>query len=158
MNKRKIKQHITRNCTPYIPVHKEKYKGSYPIICRSTWETEFCKWADMSSGIIQWSSEDVGIKYQDPNMPIKDGKPKFRTYYPDFLIQTNKGEIFLIEVKPYKETIQPTRSSRKSNKTIVTETKTWRTNQAKWRAAKAYCARKGWKFKIITEKELFRKK
>ena len=91
-------------------------------------------------------------------MPIKDGKPKFRTYYPDFLIQTNKGEIFLIEVKPYKETIQPTRSSRKSNKTMVTETKTWRTNQAKWRAAKSYCMRKGWKFKIITEKELFRKK
>jgi hypothetical protein len=158
MIKKNIKQHITKNCTPYTPVNKEKYKGSYPIICRSTWETAFCKWADGNENIILWSSEDVSIKYQDPNMPIKNGKPKFRTYYPDFLIQTIKGEIFLIEVKPYKETTPPKRSTRKSNKTIVTETKTWRTNQAKWRAAKSYCKRKGWEFKIITERELFGKK
>lgn len=157
MNKRHIKQHITKGCTFYEPVNPEKYKGNPPIICRSTWETAFCKWADMSSGIVMWSSEEVSIKYQDPNMPIKNGKPKFRTYFPDFLIQTNRDEVFLIEVKPFKETKQPKRSTTKSNKTMVTEAKTWRTNQAKWKAARNYCARKGWKFKIITEKELFRK-
>lgn len=158
MNKRSIKKHITKGCTSFIPINPEKYKGSPPIICRSTWETAFCEWADRSQGIVMWSSEETIVKYQDPLQPIKNGKPKFRSYFPDFLIQTSKGEVFLVEVKPYKQTIPPKRSSNKSNKTMLTENNTWITNQAKWRAAKAYCHRKGWVFKIITEKELFRKK
>ena len=30
-------------------------------------------------------------------------------------------------------------------------------NQAKWEAASAFCEQKGWKFKILTEKEIFGK-
>lgn len=129
-----------------------------PIICRSSWEEAFCKWADFSQGVAMWSSEETVIKYQDPIQPIKNGKPRFKNYFPDFLIQTSNDEIFLIEVKPYKQTIPPKRSSSKSSKTMLTESKAWKTNQAKWRAAKGYCSRKGWDFKIITEHELFGKK
>lgn len=30
-----IKTHITENCKNYRPKNKKKYKGQYPIICRS---------------------------------------------------------------------------------------------------------------------------
>lgn len=158
MNKRAIKNHFNKNTdTLYTPVNFEKYAGKPPIICRSSWEESFCRWADHSPSVVRWASEEVLIKYQDPNTPIKNGKPHFRSYYPDFTIETDKGEIFLIEIKPYKQTKPPTNSSRKSQKTLITEQKTWRTNQAKFQAAQNYCKRRGWTFKIITEKELFGK-
>lgn len=142
----------------YIPVYPEKYKGKGKIRLMSSWEEAFCRWCDYSSGIIEWSSEEIIIKYQDPINPIKYNKPKFRSYYPDFVIKTANGDIYLIEVKPYKQTKTPTRSKSKSSKTMMTENKNWVVNQAKWKAAKAFCSRKGWIFKIITEKELFGKK
>lgn len=142
----------------YIPVYPEKYKGKGKIRLMSSWEEAFCRWCDYSSGIVEWSSEEIIIKYQDPICPIKYNKPKFRSYYPDFVIKTTNGDIYLIEVKPYKQIKPPTRSKSKSNKTMMTENKNYIVNQAKWKAAKAYCVRKGWIFKIITEKELFGKK
>jgi len=153
-----IKTHINKGDTKYVPVYPEKYKGRPPIICRSSWEEAFCRWADYSSGVIGWSSEEIVIKYQDPLEPIRNNKPRFRRYYPDFVIETKNGDTYLIEVKPYKQTIPPTRSSNKSRKTMLTEDRAYKTNQAKWRSARAYCLRKGWIFKIITEKELFGKK
>ena len=62
----------------------------------------------------------------------------------------------MIEIKPYKETIEPIVNKRKAKKTILYEKKTWETNKRKWSAAKAYCDRKGWKFKIVTEKDIFK--
>ena len=156
MNSNTLKKQKS-HCGYYIPKNPEKYKGKGKIRVMSSWETAFCEWADRSQGIVAWSSEETVVKYQDPIQPIRNGKPKFRSYFPDFLIQTSNGEIYLIEVKPYKQTIPPRRSSAKSQKTMLTESNAWKTNQAKWRAAKAYCARKKWTFKIITEKELFGK-
>lgn len=154
-----IKRHITKNCTSYVPVNIDKYRGRPPIICRSSWEEAFCKFADFSNGIVEWASEEIVIQYQDPINPIdKRGKPKFRKYYPDFVIKTTSGEIYLIEVKPLRETKPPARTGRKSTKTLMTEEKNWRTNSAKWKAARSYCSRKGWTFKIITERELFGKR
>ncbi len=150
-----IKKHKPKGCGEYIPKNPEKYKGkSYPIT-RSSWETAFCEWADFNQGIIMWSSEEIVVKYQDPIKPIKYGKPSFRSYFPDFLIKTSNDEIYLIEVKPYKQTIPPRKSSNKSPKTVLTENKAWEVNKAKWRAAKHFCSKNGWTFKIITEKELF---
>lgn len=158
MNKRSIKSHITKGSTKYVPVYPEKYRGRPPIICRSSWEEAFCRWADHAQSIVSWASEEITVRYQDPIVPIMKGKPHFKTYWPDFVIETIQGEIFLIEVKPHKQTIAPTRSQTKSRKTMLTEEKSWLVNQAKWRAAQTYCARKGWEFKIITEKQLFGKR
>lgn len=155
MNQRSIKSHVTEGCTKYVPVYPEKYRGRPPIICRSSWEEAFCRWADHSTGVKSWVSEEVMIKYQDPIMPIKNNKPHFKNYWPDYVIETVNGEVYLIEVKPLKYTKPPTQSKNKSRQTVLTENKSWLVNQAKWRAAKAYCFKKGWTFKIITEKELF---
>ena len=80
-------------------------------------------------------------------------------YYPDFTIKVidSKNNIisYIIEIKPYKETRPPMRSSRKSRRTMLYEHRTYKTNQAKWRAAKDYANKLGWNFKIFTERELF---
>lgn len=141
----------------YYPVNYQKFVGKTGyIVCRSGYEETFCKWADSNPSIVRWSSEDVIIKYQDPVNPIgPNNKPKYRSYYPDFVIQTANGEIFLIEVKPKKQTIPPVVTESKSRKTITTEKRTWLVNQAKWKAARNYCNRMGWQFKIITEDQLY---
>jgi methionine synthase I (cobalamin-dependent) len=59
----------------------------------------------------------------------------------------------LLEVKPKKETTEPTKKKR-ITKQYITEVTTWGKNQAKWKAAEEYCLDRGWQFKLITEKEL----
>ena len=46
-----------------------------------------------------------------------------------------------------------TKSGRISRR-YLNEVKTWGINEAKWKAAEEYCKDRGWKFKIMTEKEL----
>ena len=142
----------------YKPTNIEKYKGkSYPI-CRSSWEFSFCRWLDRNNKVLQWESEPLFIQYKDPTNAIVNGRVKTRRYYPDFLVKvmTNDGvQTWLIEVKPYKETIPPKRTAKKSTKTILYEAKTWKTNTAKWKAAQIFCKRRNWTFKILTEKDLF---
>ena len=62
---------------------------------------------------------------------------------------------YLIEVKPYHQTIPPKPSPKKSKKTMLIEQKTWITNQEKWKAAREFCAKRGLKFKLVTEVELY---
>lgn len=145
----------TKGTTEYKPKNPEKYKGKPPIICRSSWEDAFCRFLDNNNNVLYWNSEEIGIKYKDPITPIdKFGKPKIRTYYPDFLVRFINGQTWLIEIKPYKETKQPTNHGNKTAKTKLYEAKTWEVNKAKWQAADRYCKLKNWKFKILTEKEL----
>jgi hypothetical protein len=59
----------------------------------------------------------------------------------------------MIEVKPQKQSVEPTKRSRVT-KQYITEVMTYGINQAKWKAAQEYCLDKGWQFKVLTEKEL----
>ena len=137
--------------TKFIPRNPEKYVGKYPIVCRSSWERNFAQWLDCQKQILEWSSEGITIAYFDPVYK------RMRRYFPDFYMKTKKGK-FIIEVKPYKETIPPRKSKKKSRKTIITEHNTYKRNQAKFEAAEKFAADYGMKFKIYTEKELYRKK
>ena len=140
-----------RKHSQFIPNDPKKYVGKYPIIIRSSWERVFAQWLDRNPKIIAWSSESIVIKYMNPV------KGKICRYYPDFYLRTNKGQEFIIEVKPYKETKPPTTRGKKSKKTMIYESKTWSTNQAKFKAAINWCNKMHMEFKIYTEKELFRK-
>lgn len=142
------------NTERYYPKNKEKVfpKGKEFFITRSSWEKKFCYWCDVNPSVILWSSEPIGIPYYNP-IKIREAN-----YYPDFLIKvldkTKKTEkVWLVEVKPYKECMPP-KIGKKKQKTIIHENVTWQQNQAKWKAAMDYCKRKGWSFKLITEKEL----
>jgi hypothetical protein len=106
---------------------------------------------DENKSIIQWSSEEIAIPYISP---IDN---RYHRYFPDFYIKARdkNGNIVeqLLEVKPRKETIEPTKKKR-ITKQYITEVTTWGKNQAKWKAAEEYCLDRGWQFKLITEKEL----
>lgn len=137
----------------YQPLNEEKYFGKRLPQIRSSWEEKFMKWLDTNENVLRWSSEPLGIRYNDPM------KRKTRTYYPDFLMtlidKNNQQQIYLVEIKPFKETKPPNKTRNKKNKTFFKEMATWKTNLAKWNAAKNYSIKKGWDFVILTEKELF---
>lgn len=141
-----------KNTDRYYVVNKEKTDKEY-YVCRSTWEQKFFKWLDHNKNILKWSSEPLAVPYFDP-VTNKD-----RRYYPDVLTKVktkdNKEKVYLIEIKPYKETVLPKKTKNKTNKTMLYEQKTWLTNTHKWKSAIRFCKKRGWEFKIITEKDLF---
>lgn len=138
----------------YNPQNPEKYKGDLnKIISRSSYEWNFYRWLDHNENVLGWVTEPIPI-------PYIDFTGKKRNYFPDVVFQCRTPDggikIYMVEIKPYKETIEPVVNRRKRAKTILHEKQTWETNKRKWASAKNYCKLKGWEFKIITEKELFK--
>lgn len=109
---------------------------------RSSYELQFFKFCDLNDIVQEWSSEPFPIKYKHPF------KNKICNYYIDFLIIINNQKFF-IEIKPYSQTIPPKNPSEYAYLT-------YKVNEAKWKAAEKYCSVKGWKFVILTEKDLFK--
>jgi len=152
---------VGKKDTIYRPKNVKKYTGNPQYcVCRSSWELIFCKWADHNPSIIEWASEPMAIPYIDRTQRDYKGMPKKRRYYPDFIVKVmnrdRKVDTWIVEVKPHKETKPPRAGKTKSTKTKVYEQKTWATNQAKWQAAEILCKRRGWYFKILTEKQLLK--
>ena len=141
--------------------YKGKYKVKYPqkyigdstnVIYRSLMELNFMKWCERSEKVLKWNSEEVVIPYISPM------DKKRHRYFPDFLIQTNKGWT-LIEVKPLVQTKPPKKIliekvTLKKKRRYVKAVKTWLVNEAKWNAAKKVCEVNGWKWSIMSEKHL----
>ena len=114
---------------------------------RSSYELKFMKFVDKNPGIVLANSEGIVIPYVSP---IDN---KVHRYYIDFIIKNKNNKVFLVEIKPYSQTQKP--KPGKNKRTYIEAYKTYLVNQAKWKAAKEFAKRKGWEFKIITEKELF---
>lgn len=136
----------------YVPSYPKKYKGNpNNIICRSNWERLFCKWCDSNENILEWGSEEFWIPYRSPI------DHKIHRYFPDFLIKlrepNGKVRTYVIEVKPKKQTVPPKQKS-KITESYVFEARTYAVNQAKWKAAKEFCADRRIEFKIVTEDDL----
>lgn len=134
------------------PRNPAKYRGDiHNITYRSSWELKFMNFCDMRDSVISWSSEETVIPYKSPI----DGQ--VHRYFVDFQmkIRNPDGTIttYLIEVKPKKFTEKPSTPKRKSKK-YIEEVMMYATNCAKWEAAQKFCERKGYKFKVITEREL----
>lgn len=137
----------------FKPANPKKYKGNQAkIIYRSSLEFKMMRKFDSSPHVIWWSSEEVIVHYFDPVTQ------RMRRYFPDFVVRKigPKGieETVMIEVKPFKETNRPRHTPRKRRSRIIAEELTWATNQAKWAAAEAFCAKQGWTFQTITEREI----
>lgn len=136
----------------FIPKNPEKYKGTLPIVYRSSWEAKFMRFCDYNESVISWGSETIVIEYHDPVAN------RIRRYYTDFIIKINNGDgnisTQVIEIKPYKQTIPPIIKNRKNKIALLKEQKTYATNMAKWSAAKHICKKKGWNFVVLTEKDL----
>ena len=137
----------------YYPRYPKKYKGNpRNIIYRSLWERKFMNYCDLNENILEWASEEFWIPYLDPTTN------RVRRYFPDFFIKYKDKDSNIrrsvIEVKPMRETLEPKATKGKSRKTMINESMTYVKNQAKWKAAKEFCADRKLEFKIMTEKEL----
>lgn len=136
----------------FIPSQPEKYSGDVSnIIMRSSWETRFAIWCDKNPSVVRWSSEETVIPYKCPT------DNKIHRYFIDFKIKIKQKDgsikVYLIEIKPLKQTQPPEFPGRRTQK-FLTESYAFVKNQAKWKAATEYAKDRGWEFKIITENEL----
>ena len=136
----------------YSPRHPEKYVGKQPIRYLSSWELKFFRWCDyLNPNVLEWASEAVIIPYINPI----DGKA--HRYYTDGVLAIREGagiSKYVIEIKPSKQLSPPVPGKRKKQSTIIHENVQFITNNAKWEAARKWCCEKGYKFLILTEKEL----
>ncbi len=140
----------------FSPINPHKYKGNVSnIIYRSSWELKLLMELDRHPDVLFYSSEEIIVPY------ISAVDNKQHRYFPDFYVKKRdpKGVIeeLLIEVKPYKETQPPKphpKDGGKPSRRFLNEVKTWGVNSSKWEAAERYCKDKGWRFVIMTEKEL----
>jgi len=109
------------------------------------------KWCDHNQAVISWQSEEFSIPYRHPI----DGK--VHRYFPDFLVKIktshNIVETWVIEIKPMYQVKEPKPQNRKTKK-YLTEVKTYAINRYKWDYAIEWCKDRGYKFIILTEKEL----
>ena len=136
----------------YQPSYPKKYKGDPTnIIYRSLWERKFMVYCDMNENILEWGSEEVVVPYRSP---IDN---RYHRYFPDFYIKyKDKGgkiKKSLIEIKPFKQTMEPKVQKRKT-KGYIYEVVEYAKNQAKWEAAREWCLDRGYEFKVLTENEL----
>jgi hypothetical protein len=135
----------------FKPKNPGKYKGDPSnIVYRSTWEVRVMKWLDEHPQVIWWGSEELPIPYISP---VDKKKHK---YFPDFIakmkLKDGKVMTYIIEVKPLAQTKMPTQ--KKKTRKYIQEMATYAVNQEKWRAADIFCQEHGWKFLVVTEKEL----
>lgn len=136
----------------YKPSYPEKYIGdSHNVIYRSLWERKFMYWVDHNQNILKWASEEIWIPYISPL------DNRCHKYFPDFYIKykDSKGIVkeSLIEVKPKRQVEGPKPQKRVTQKQMY-EIKEFAKNQAKWKAAKEFCADRKWEFQILTEDNL----
>ena len=132
----------------YKPTNPKKYVGNpNQIVYRPLLERRFMRYCDLNEDIIAWASEELPIRYYNPL------DKKFHRYFPDFIIKTVNNEKFIIEIKPHRQSTPP-KTPKKKTKSYMRESYEYIKNQAKWKAAMAYCEDNNMKFKIITEKEL----
>lgn len=138
----------------FTPKHPEKYVGDLnKIVYRSSWELSFMNFLDNNIVIEKWGSEIIAIPY------IKPTTGRVHKYYPDFWVKykNKNGKTIqeLIEVKPEKQTKQPTTVGKKK-KTQLYEAINWAINKAKWKQAKLFCDKYNMTWRILTEREIFK--
>ena len=136
----------------YQPNNPLKYKGNFKnIIYRSLWEKKFMRYCDSNQNILEWGSEEYIIPYRSPL------DNKIHRYFPDFYIKVNEknGYIkkYLIEIKPKRQCVDP-KVQKNKTRGYLYEVYEYARNQAKWKAAKSFCADRLWEFKVLTEDEL----
>lgn len=136
----------------YIPQNPHKYIGDTSnIVYRSSWELRVMQWMDENPDVERWGSEELNIPYRSPV------DQQIHRYFPDFIVKfkaTHGNQVALLEIKPESQTKPPKQTKRKRRATLIYEAQEYAVNQAKWEAARQYCAQRGWKFMVLTEKNL----
>ena len=82
------------------------------------------KWCDYTTSVQEWGSEEIIIPYISP----ADGKR--HRYFPDFYVKIQNRK-YLVEVKPFKQTLEP-KPQKRNTKRYINEVVTYHINKAKW--------------------------
>lgn len=151
-----MRKHLRKNSNYnqgiFNPINPNKYKGSLPIIYRSSLELKAYRWMDHNSNIVSWGSESVVIPYISPT------DNRLHRYFIDLVAHLKRpnGDIskLIIEIKPSKQTKKPVHSNKKKQRTILYENIQYAINLAKWDAAKKWALKNNYTFLIITEKDI----
>jgi len=135
------------------PRNPQKYGGDVSnIVYRSSYELKFMQYCDLTESVNSWKSEEFWIPYRSP----LDGKT--HRYFPDFFLKykdkDGKMRNLVVEVKPAKDLKEPQTNPSRRTKSWAYSVKMWAINQAKFEAAKEWCADHNYEFRIFTEKEL----
>lgn len=129
------------------PMKCENVIHKKAVIFRSSWEELFMRWLDETDAVISWSSELVKIVYPNPLTS------RFSFYYPDFtMIYLSKdGQLHkeMIEIKGRHEAVLKETHNARDRLLYIQ-------NLTKWEAAIKFCQKRGWTFRVLTEKDLFR--
>jgi hypothetical protein len=136
----------------YKPINPTKFIGNTATY-RSGLELRFFRFCDYNPNILKWSSESIVVPYISPL------DNKVHRYFVDNFVVVKEGKAikkYLVEIKPYKQTIPPSTKYRKQSH-LLYEQAAWTVNQAKWSSAREYCKKHGFDFLILTEKELITK-
>jgi hypothetical protein len=136
----------------FVPQNKEKYKGNINNIAyRSSYELIAFRFFDNNTSVLEWSSEETIIPYQNP----LTGRVSryFIDVYAKMKDKNGNTKQYLIEIKPHCQTLPPVQKNRKT-KSLIYQQAEYVKNQAKWTAAAALAKNKGMVFTILTEKHL----
>lgn len=118
---------------------------------RSSYELHAFRFFDKNPNVLEWSSEETIIPYQNPLTG------RISRYFVDIYakMRDKSGEVkkYLIEIKPHSQTLPPVQKNRKT-KNLVYQQAEYIKNQAKWNAAAAFASKKNMQFVILTEKHL----
>lgn len=126
-------------------------EGFLEIEYKSGLERTAFRYCDMNKHVKNFSIEPFAIRY------LKPTTGRIHRYFVDLFIEFQNGQKFLVEIKPYSETVEPKKPSKKTQKAILNYQKalqTFAVNSAKWEACRQFCSEKGLKFIILTEREL----
>ena len=127
----------------------DKYVGDpNKVVYRSSWELSMNRFLDNNHKILRWSSEEIYIPYIKPT----DGK--VHRYFPDYWVEyeNRNGQIVqeILEVKPSNQ-VHPSEKKRLTEYDKIT----YAINVSKWKAATEFCNKRGIKFRLLTEKQMF---
>lgn len=133
----------------FYPQNRSKCLNSKAIY-RSSLELMFFRFCDTNPKVVKWSSESVIVPY------FSQLDKKVRRYYVDNYVEIKEGDSvtkYLVEIKPSNQT-QPPKTKYRKSKHLLYEQNQWKINNDKWAAAKKYAEERGYKFLILTEKDL----
>lgn len=122
-----------------------KYAGAGAPTFRSSWELTFMQFCDDNPNVLAWASEPVRITYQHPFTG------KLTTYVPDFIMtyidSNSKKHAELIEIKPASQSRPELAGKRDQSQLAI--------NFAKWDAATKWAAKRGMKFRVLNEGDIY---
>lgn len=131
----------------FKPKNPGKYAGTRNPRYRSSWELTFMNFCDNNPSVLNWASESIKIPYRHPLTG------KSTVYVPDFFIlyedKNGKKHAEIIEIKPSSQTFIEEAKSVNNRAALIV-------NYAKWEAAQKWAEKNKCRFRIVTEKDIFR--